>query len=422
MNFLTVKKVAKLLRRGVPGRHFEGLGLYLVIKNRRNANWTRRYELNHKAHQIGLGSAFAFTLGEARERNRKISQQLADGVDPLAQKRAQRAAQAAAAAKVMTFKEAAAAYFEAHQAKWRSVVHGRQWRNSLATYVHPVIGALDVAAVDVPAVLRVLEQRVPAALGYPAGQFWQVRSVTADRVRSRMELILSWAAGRGYRSRENPARWADLKHILPAPATVARVNHHAAIPYAELPVLMAELRTREGVAVQALQFLILTAARCGEVLGATWDEVDLGSAAWTIPAMRMKSGREHKVPLSPQAIELLQKLFREDGNPHLFIGPRRETLSNAALARALKRLGRSETIHGMRSTFSDWAHERTGHSNHVIEISLAHTIGGAVERAYRRGDLFEKRRKLMEAWAKFATSPSAEKNGAVVPMQGRGAR
>jgi Arm DNA-binding domain len=270
MNFLTVKRVTRLLRKGEPGRHFDGAGLYLIIKSRKSAAWERRYELDHKAHAVGLGSALkAFSLAEARERNRRISQLLADGIDPLAQKRQQRAAQAAAAAKVVTFKEAAQAYIAAHQAKWRSAKHGAQWLSSLRRFVYPVIGAFDVAAVDVPAVLRVLEQRVPAALGYPAGPLWTARAVTADRVRNRIELVLSWAAGRGYRTGDNPAAWSRLRHILPAVSKAARVEHHPAMPYAELPQLMAQLREREGVAAQALRFLILTAVRAGEVLGAT---------------------------------------------------------------------------------------------------------------------------------------------------------
>ena len=419
MHNLTVKKMAKLLHRGDPGRHFDGQGLSLVIENRRNANWARRYELNHKAHELGLGSAFAFTLAEARERNRAISKQLADGIDPLALKRQQRAAQAAAAARVLTFKEAAEGYLTAHQSKWRSADHGQQWISSLRRYVYPVIGALDANAVGVPEVLRILEQRVPAALGYPAGQFWTARSVSADRVRNRIELVLSWAAGRGYRSGDNPAAWSKLKHILPKPTKVARINHHAAVPYAEVPALIAELRQREGIAVKALQCLILTAARTGEVLRATWEEVDLDGATWTVPVERMKSGKEHRVPLSPPAVALLRSLYREGDNPHLFIGLRNERLSHAALSAALRRLGRTETVHGMRSAFSDWAHERTSHANHTIELSLAHSVGGAVEKAYRRGDLFDKRRKLMEAWAVFCTSPPDRQTDNVVTMGGR---
>jgi integrase len=416
---LTAKKVAKLKGEG---RYKDGLmpGLYLQVSEAGTKSWLFRYELNGSPERwMGLGSALVFSLAEARQRARLARQQLADGFDPLAQKRAARAAAAAAAAKVLTFKQAATAYIEAHQAKWRSAKHGQQWLSSLQRFVYPVIGALDVAAVDVPAVLRVLEQKVPESLGNPAGPLWTARSVTADRVRNRIELILSWAAGRGYRDGDNPAAWARLKHILPVPAKVARVVHHAAVPYAEVPALMAELRGREGVAAKALAFLILTVGRVGEVLGATWDEIDFDAATWTVPATRMKSGREHKVPLSPAARELLRSLYCEDGNPHLFIGPRRETLSPAALAGALHRLGRTETVHGMRSAFSDWAHERTSHANHTIELSLAHSVGGAVERAYRRGEMFEKRRKLMEAWSTYCTKPPVLETDNVVTMGGR---
>jgi hypothetical protein len=227
---LTAKKVAKLKREG---RYKDGLmpGLYLQVSKTGTKSWLLRYELNGSPERwMGLGPAVAFTLSEARQRARIARQQLADGVDPLRQKRAQRAAQAAAALKTVTFKEAAAAYLEAHQAKWRSAKHGQQWISSLQRFAYPIIGAIDVAAVDVPAVLRVLEQKVPASLGNPAGALWTARSVTADRVRNRIELILSWAAGRGHRSGDNPAAWGRLKHILPAPAKVARVVHHAAVP------------------------------------------------------------------------------------------------------------------------------------------------------------------------------------------------
>jgi integrase len=319
---------------------------------------------------------------------------------------------------VLTFRHAAEAYIEAHQAKWRSRIHGQQWLASLGTYVYPIIGALDVAAVDVPAVLRVLEQKVPAARGYSAGSFWLVRSTTADRVRNRVELVLSWAAGRGHRTGDNPASWSHLKHILPKAAKIARTTHHAAAPYAEAPAVMSELRQRKGVAPKALQFSILTAGRAGEVLGATWEEIDLDSATWTIPATRMKSGHEHRVPLSPPALELLRSLYREEGNPHLFIGSRNERLGHGALGALMRRIGRDETVHGFRSSFSDWAHERTSYASHVIELSLSHNIGGAVEKAYRRGDLFDKRRRLMEDWAKFCTSPPAQHTN-VVTIGGR---
>jgi integrase len=408
---LTVKRVAKLLRRGTPGRYFDAQGLYLVVESKKNASWSRRYELHHKPHEIGLGSAFTFSLHEARERNRAISQQLTDKIDPLAAKRAQHATQAAAAVS-KTFKQCAEGdgtedfkgYIKDHQAKWRSSSHGAQWRSSLERFVYPKIGALDVREIARPHVLSVLEQHVAGERG-PAGKFWEVRTVTANRVRSRMELILGWAAGRGYRSGDNPARWDDLQHILPAPTKLAKVEHHKAVPYDELPELMAQIRNREGTAAQALRFLTLTATRASETLLAIWDEIDLTKKIWTIPAERMKGGKEHKVPLSPQAIELLKSLYTEDNNKLLFIGPRGgEALSSSSLQRVMQRLKRTEVPHGMRSSFSDWAHEQTSHGNHTIELSLAHSIGTKVEQSYRRGDLLEKRRKLMEAWGKYCTS------------------
>jgi integrase len=323
---LTVKRTAKLIRRGQPGRHLDGgtsgvRGLYLCVDNRSAASWTLRYSLNGRAHWMGLGSARDISLDGARARAKQARERLVDKTDPLQARRADRAAKAAAAVNSMTFKECAASYIAAHREKWRSLVHGQQWLTSLETYAYPLIGALDVAQVDKPAVLRVLEQTVPAATGRPGGRFWTVRNVTADRVRNRIELILSYASARGHRpAGENPASWSHLQHILAKVPKSARVEHHAAVPYAEVPAVVARLREHEGVAVKALEFLILTATRAGEALGATWNEIDLANAIWTIPKERMKAPREHKVPLSPQAIELLRGLYREGGNPHLFIG------------------------------------------------------------------------------------------------------
>jgi integrase len=398
---LTMKRVDKILRRSELGMHFDGQGLYLVVGGKTNASWQRRYELRGRAHQIGLGSAFTFTLAEARERNREISKLLADGIDPLTEKRARRSAQAAATS--MTFKQAAELYIIDNQSTWKHAQHGAQWKSSLARYVYPKIGAIDVRDISRPHILAVLEQKVDG------GKFWEVRSVTASRVRNRIELVLSSAAARGYRDADNPADWDDLKHILPAPNKLARVEHHPAMPYADLPALMAKLSEVEGIAAQALRFLVLTAARSAEVRGATWDEVDLDNQVWTIPAARMKGGREHRVPLSAAAISLLRGLYTEAGNPLLFIARGRgQMLSHSALCQALQRHGRTETAHGMRSAFSDWAHEQTAFSNHVIELSLAHSIGSAVEKSYRRSDLFDKRRQLMEAWGKFCSTNGIE--------------
>jgi integrase len=260
--------------------------------------------------------------------------------------------------------------------------------------------------------LNVLEQHVEARLGFPAGRFWRVRTTSADRVRNRIELILNFAAARGYRNGENSARWEDLKHILPQPAKLNIVKHHAAVPYADLPALFAQLRKREGVSARALEFLILTAARTGEVNGARWGEIDPSAKLWTVPGSRMKGGREHRVPLSDRAIEILHALPREDNNPFVFVGSKQGTsLSPTAMSVTLARMGpRGDdiTVHGFRSTFRDWAAERTNFANHIVEQALAHAIGSKVEAAYRRTDLFDKRRKLMAAWATYCTTPPAK--------------
>jgi integrase len=423
---LTVKRVMRLMRKGEPrGRYLDGgpngiKGLYLATESRTNASWTLRYQLDGKAHWLGLGSARTFSLEQARHRAKEARQRLADGVDPIQAKRADRAAKLAASAAVRTFKECAADFIEGRRHEWRSAAHEIQWSQSLRQYVYPLIGSFDVAKVDRPSVLRVLEQHVGALRGRPAGKFWLVRTTTADRVRNRIELVLNFATARGYRPAggENPAQWSVLSHVLPRPGKTAPKQHHAAVPFAEVPALIAQLRQHEGVSVRALQFLILTACRTGEVLGATWDEVgNLADKIWTIPAARMKRGRkEHRVPLSAAAIDLLQSAYREDGNPYLWIGIGKQRLSAEAMGRALARIRPGVTVHGFRSSFSDWAHERTAHANHTIEISLSHAVGNAVELAYRRGDMFDKRAKLMEQWGKFVTSAPVEAAD-VVPLR-----
>jgi integrase len=397
------------------GMHFDGAGLYLAVESKHNASWQRRYELHHRAHQIGLGSAKTFTLAEARERNREISKQLADKIDPLAEKWAKRSTQVAAAISSKTFKECAELYIIDNQAGWKNGEHGAQWRSSLTRFVYPKIGAINVRDIARPHILDVLEQRVPETRGHPAGKFWEVRTVTATRVRSRLELILGWAAARGHRTEtENPARWDDLQHVLPEPGKVATVEHYKAVPYIELPELMAQLRKAQGIAPMALRFLTLTATRPNETLEAPRiGEIDIANKVWTIPKERMKEGKEHKVPLSPQAIELLKSLPTEDGNPLLFIAPRGgQALSNSSLNRVMKRLKRTEVPHGMRASFKTWAEEQTNFSNHAIELSLAHSIGEKTEKAYRRTDLFNKRRQLMEQWGKFCTSDAAPRKAA----------
>jgi integrase len=358
-------------------------------------------------HYMGLGPLRTFSLAEARERARRARQLLADGIDPLAAKRAERAQIAAAEAKKLTFAEAATRYFDQHESKWRNAKHRDQFLSSLKTYAFPVLGSLDVSAVDTALVLKVIEP------------IWKEKTVTADRVRSRIESVLDWASVRDHRSGDNSARWrGHLDQVLPARSAVARPVHHPALPYAQIGEFMAKLRARAGVSPRALEFLILTAARTGEVTGATWDEIDLDNGIWTIPAGRMKGGREHRIPLSSAAIQLLEKLYREAGNPFVFIGRQKGGgLSGVGMAQALQRTGyRDVTTHGFRSTFRDWAAERTRYPNHVLEQALAHSIG-KIEGAYRRSDLFRERVGLMQQWAKFCSAPAVPPTGEVVPLR-----
>jgi len=426
---LTKKKVAKLMRAAAPGRYPDNgptgvRGLYLIIGGGRSANWQLRYQLAKRPHWMGLGSAWDFDLTEARERGRRERQRLADKKDPLAVRRAEQAAEAAAEAaaaadakRKATFQQCADAYIAAHRAEWKSAKHGLQWIDALQRFVYPLIGGDDVGLIDRPAVLRVLEQPSDGTT------FWLAKAKTADRVRNRIQLVLNYASARGHRPEGvNPAEWSQLKHILPSPAKVTKAKPYSAVPYADAPAVMAELDRRDGVGVKALQFAILTAARRGEIVGATWSEIDLKERLWTIPASRMKADREHRVPLSDAAIDLLKSLPTEADNPSLFIGAQQAALSDMAMTQTLRRLRPGATVHGFRSSFSDWAHETTAFSNHVIELSLAHSIGNAAEKAYRRGDMLDRRRKLMSAWAVYCRSKpvAVEADNKPIPIR-RGA-
>lgn len=410
------KQVEKLLRAGEPGKHYDGQGLRLEIKNNKAANWVTRYQIDGVERWMGLGSARVFTLAEARERNRKlVRQKLADGIDPLLTRRADRAASQAAAAKAMTFGEACRRFLEQHGGKWGNPKHRQQWQSTLAVYAEPVIGQLGVADIDTPLVLKVLEQPVAAERGYAAGPLWQTRPETANRLRGRIETVLDWAKARGHRSGDNPAAWSVIGKVLPERGVQ---QHHAAMPYADVPAFMRELRGREGVASRALEFLVLTAARSQEVLKARWPEIDLEAGVWTVPAERMKMRKEHRVPLSAETVALLRNLPTEAGNAFVFIGrsavqpPGHSTLS----AVLNKRMGCSITVHGFRSAFRDWAGETTAFPPDVCEAALAH-VKGKVERAYQRGDLFDKRRKLMEAWSRYCANPTPAKKTGVVPLR-----
>jgi integrase len=397
---LTVKRVARLLGAGAYGRHpdrgGDGVrGLYLCIKNKNNASWALRYQLAKRTHWMGLGSARDISLAKARERARVAREKLSEKIDPLEQRRAEQAARAVAAIKQITFAEATTRFIDQHEAGWKNARHREQVTQTLRQYAFPVLGDLPVAAIDTPLVLKVIEP------------LWKTKTETASRLRGRIENVLAWATVRGYRAGDNPARWrGHLEQALPKPSAVAKPVHLPALAYPLIPTFLAKLRTRQGVAAQALLFTILTAARTQEALGARWSEIDLKERIWTVPAARMKSHREHHVPLSDAAVELLRSLYRE-GDGYLFIGSRpRAPLNPKALHRLLARMRVDATVHGFRSSFRTWAAEQTNYPREVAEQALAHTIPDAVERAYKRTTLFDKRRQLMALWSKFCASPS----------------
>jgi integrase len=357
---------------------------------------------------MGLGALHTFSLAEARERARKARQQLADGIDPLEARQIERIQQALLVAKEETFENCVKLFFATHEAKWRNPKHRAQFLSTLKEYAFPVIGRLPVAAIDTGLVLKVIEP------------IWLTKTETASRVRGRIEAVLDWATVRGYRTGDNPARWrGHLSEVLPARGQITKVRHHRALPYAELPSFMAQLAAREGIGARALEFTVLSAARTGEVIEARWSEIDLVAKVWTVPPDRMKGHREHRVPLSDRLIEILEGLPREA--EFLFPGGRKgAAISNMAMAETLKRMGRVDiTVHGFRSTFRDWAAERTNYANHVVEMALAHVIGDKVEAAYRRGDLFAKRVRLMADWSHYCAGPQPD--AVVTPIRARGA-
>lgn len=384
-------------RQKEPGRYADGGGLYLQVGPTGSKSWLFRYTRRGKAHEMGLGAANVLSLAEAREAAASVRQILAAGIDPLEEREAERKRQKAEASSGITFTECASAFIKAHKSGWRNEKHATQWDSTIKTYAEPVLGALPVQAVDLETVLKVLEP------------IWKTKPETAARLRGRIEAVLDWAAVRGYRSADNPARWKGyLDKLLPPRSKVQRVRHHPALPYEEIGAFMAKLRQREEGTARALEFTILTASRTSEALNARWDEFDLDAKVWSIPGERMKAGKDHRVPLSEAAMVILARMTEVRQGAFVFPGQRKERpLSNMVFLQLLKRMGRPElTAHGFRSTFRDWAAERTAFSREVAEMALAHTIGDKVEAAYRRGDLFDKRQELMESWAGFCAISS----------------
>lgn len=400
------KAAAKLAKQD--GMHAVGdpPGLYLCVAGG-GRSWILRYSSpTGKRRDFGLGSYVDLSLAEAREEARKQRKLVREGIDPIEAKRSQRDERIAAAAKRMTFSKCVTGYIDAHANGWKNHKHRAQWQSTLDTYAGPVIGGLDVGLVDLPLVLKILEP------------IWQEKTETASRVRGRIESVLSWATVRKYRTGLNPARWkGHLDQLLAKPSTITKVEHHAALPYKELGDFMVELRQHEGIGAAALEFAILTAARSGEVRGATWGEIDLPAHTWKIPAERMKAGKEHVVPLSNAVVAVIEKMQECRINDYVFPGAREaKPLSDMSLTAVLRRMHRHDlTAHGFRSTFRDWCAESTAYPSEMAEMALAHTISDKTEAAYRRGNLLAKRVRLMNDWAKHCATPRQE--GKVLPMK-----
>jgi integrase len=381
-------------RLSKPGKHPIGESLYLQISPKGTKSWLFRYSINGKSTWMGLGSAKLVSLADARALAIDHQRDLLDGVKPLDKRNSDRSNLLLEDAKRITFDDCAEKYIEAHSPSWKNKKHASQWKNTMETYASPVIGKLSVKDIETTLILKILEP------------IWYTKAETAARIRGRIERILSWAAVRGYRSKENPARWhGHLEQLLPTRSSIQKVKHFKALPFSEVGAFVEKLRSQEGVTTLALEFTILTATRTNEALGARWSEINLEEKYWLIPAERMKADREHKVPLSPRALDIIAKMRELSDGEYVFSGTRRgQPLSDMSLLMIIRRMGLDATTHGFRSSFSDWAAERTSFPREVVEMALAHTVKNKVEAAYRRGDLFIKRQRLMEAWAKYCTT------------------
>jgi integrase len=387
---LTIKGVEKLLE---PGRYFDQHGLYLQVLSKTNRSWLFRFQRNGRGERwMGLGPAHTLSLSEARERARKARLLLLDGIDPIEARLAAQDAQRREETERITFKQAGEKFLTLHESGWRNAKHRQQWRNTLKTYAYPTLGARPVKAIDA------------ALINQALAPIWLTIPETAGRVRTRIERVLQWVKD---------------GMPLPAPKVSKRRKNHPALPYQELPQFMGELRQRQGVSARALEFLILTAARTNEVIGAKRDEFDFRQKIWTVPAIRMKAGRQHRVPLSDAAIDLLEALPLEKGNDCIFVGSRSgKSLSNMAMLELMRDMRPDYVPHGFRSTFKDWCAETTNYPNIVSEMALAHRISNETESAYRRGDLVDKRRRLMRDWARYCTTAPAGLSAKVAALRG----
>lgn len=396
---LTALDVKRKRKRGM---HGDGHGLYLQVHDGGSKSWVLRYKINGKSRHLGLGAVHTIGLAEVRIRAADARRQLIDGHDPITTQQNARIAARLAAAKTISFDQAAEKYIKAHSAGWKNAKHADQWTSTLRTYASPVFGSLPVSAVDGGFVMRVIEP------------IWKTKTETASRLRARVEAVLDFARVKGYRYGENPARWeGNLDQLLPSPNKVTKVVHHAALPYAALPGFMLKLRTIDSVPARALEFAILTALRTKEVIGARWDEID--GAVWTIPADRMKGGKEHQVPLSDAALAVLKTMRAISTGDYVFPGRTgNKPLTNMAMLMVLRRMGHGDlTVHGFRSCFRVWAAEQTSFPSEVAEAALAHTVSSKVIGAYLRTSFFDRRVELMAAWAAYCVQRPA----AVIPMK-----
>ena len=403
---LDIKRITK------PGRYAVGFisGLLLVVKDSGAKSWILRTVIGKIRRNIGLGGYPEISLAKARERAREAKELIEQGIDPIEQRKARRIAFLKSQNGRMTFIEAARRCHEKKMPEFKNKKHGKDWISSIKRYAFPVIGKIAVADVGLSHIQTILTP------------IWNAKTETAARLRQRLEQVLNWATISGYRKGDNPARWTGhLDAILPAPAKIKKVKHMPALPYKEIAAFMVELRKREGMGARALEWIIFTACRSGEARLATWGEIDFERKTWVIPGERMKAGKEHKVPLVDDAVKLLGALPRFEGSEFIFTAPRGGALSDMTISGVCRRMNVEAVPHGFRSTFRDWAAESTNYPREVAEQALAHTISNAVEAAYRRGDLFNKRVKLMEAWDAHCNKP-LEIKATVTPIRRRAAK
>jgi integrase len=393
VDILTALQIERIVEAGFY-RDSDCLYLQVTVggNGRVSKSWIYRYKLNGRRRHMGLGPVALISLADARRRVLDCRKHVLDGVDPIDIRHAEKAKAIAERTKAFTFEHCARRYLASHKKAWKNAKHAAQWDATLEAYAHPVIGKMSVGDIDTACILKILEP------------IWSTKSETASRVRGRIEVILDWARVQGFREGDNPARWrGHMDKLLPSRSRLKNVNHHAALPYSEMRDFMAKLRNEKCVAARALEFLILTVARTGEVIGAVPSEIK--EDIWTVPGERMKAGKSHRVPLTERAREIAEQCMKDYAETFVFPGGKAgRPLSNMAMLTLLRRMERPDlTAHGFRSTFRDWVSETTNHTSDIAEMALAHTIDNKVEAAYRRGDLFQKRISLMKDWAAYCT-------------------